>query len=72
MNVHCFIRIKKTIFNFIENDELEAIINGKTTLFEFRVQRTFKKLDTDGSGSLDVDEIRNYLVNAMGDDFNEE
>lgn len=33
---------------------------------------TFKKLDSDGSGALDIDEIRNYMVEAMGDDFNEE
>jgi len=56
----------------MESDELEAIIDGTKTLFMFRVERTFKKLDSDGSGSLDVDEIRNYMMEAMGDDFNED
>lgn len=60
------------LYIYLEIDELEAIVDGKKSLFDFRVERTFKKLDKDGSGSIDTDEIREYMKEAMGDDFNEE
>lgn len=51
---------------------MEAIVDGNISLFDFRVERTFKKLDTDGSGEIDADELRSYMKDAMGDDFNED
>ena len=41
-------------------------------MFDFRAERAFKKLDKDNSGGLDKDEIKEYLKESMGDDWNEE
>ena len=37
-------------------DELEAILEGKS-LFDFRSERAFKKIDKDKSGTLQLKEI---------------
>lgn len=55
----------------MEEDELECLIEGKKTLFDFRSERVFKRLDQDNSGALDKEEVRDYLMEAMGDDWDD-
>lgn len=60
------------ILGNMDEEELKAIIEDNQTVGKYRADKVFKKLDADSSGYIDKDEIRNYLMKAMGDDWNED
>ena len=51
-------------------DELEALLSGKT-LFDFRAERAFKAMDKDKSGTLQKQEIMNFMIDSIEGDVDE-
>ena len=55
----------------MEQDELEAILQGKT-LLQYRSVKAFNKIDSNGDGHLTRDEVKVYMKEAMGHDYDQE
>lgn len=53
-------------------DELEELIENKKTLFDYRSEKLFKKLDVDNSNDLDIDEIKAHFKEGMGAEYSDE
>lgn len=66
------ISAKQVFLGSLDDDELEALVDGKVTLFEFKCRQIFKKLDKDNSNSLDKQEIREHFEESMGEKFDDE
>lgn len=48
----------------MDKDELDALLDGKT-LFDFRVERAFKKIDKNNSNTLCKEEIIAYIKESI-------
>lgn len=66
------IAAKSVLLGTLDDEELKAIEEGKETLFDFKVRRLFAKIDYDGNGVLDRSEIKRYLTEIGGPDFDVE
>jgi len=53
-------------------DELEELIENKKTLFDYRSEKLFIKLDTDNSNDLDIDEIKAHFKEGMGAEYSDD
>jgi len=56
----------------VAQDELELIIAGKETVLNFMAKKAFLKIDTNESNTVEDDEIKAFLKNEQGEDYNEE
>lgn len=55
----------------MEVDELKEIIGNVKTLFEYRAEKLFKRLDSDNSNDLDIDEIKIHFKEDMGAEYSD-
>ena len=55
---------KEVLLGAMDKDELDALLDGKT-LFDFRVERAFKKIDANNSNTLSKDEIIDYIKESI-------
>jgi len=53
-------------------NELKEIIENKKTLFDYRTDTLFERLDVNKSNDLDTDEIKAHFKEAMGADYSDE
>lgn len=62
---------RNALMGNMDKDELNSIVNEDMSMFDFRTQKIFKRMDIDNSNTLDKGEIKNYMEKTMGDQFDE-
>jgi len=55
----------------MELDELKEIIDNSKTLFDYRAEKLFKRLDSDNSNDLDINEIKVHFKEDMGAEYSD-
>lgn len=56
----------------MNEDQLVALVEGKHTILHVRAYSTFKKLDSNNSNSLDLSEVKSYLMSTLGEQYSED
>lgn len=62
---------RNCLLGSMDYKELKVILENKKTVFDYRSETVFDKLDGNGNGTLDQPEIKKYLETALGADYDE-